>query len=543
MAEDTVQPQDLLGDFSGPVNEAIARLEQDDIVARIWAGDHTVWRNAPTEIENRLGWLSVIAEMESQAASLTSFASEIKDAGFNRVVLLGMGGSRLGPEVIRQVISAPSNFPTLTVLGSTSPSALREMAKSIDPDKTLFIVSSKSGGTIEPNAVYQYFRSIVVASVSESRVGDHFIAITDHGTTLESLANEHQFRRIFLNPRDIGGRYSVLSYFGLVPAALMGVDVGKLLARASMEAAKSPGPINLEHDSGTWLGAFLATVVNRGRDKLTVLTSPSLASFAFWVEQLLAESTGKQGTGLIPVVGEPMLEIQAYPDDRSFVFLRMKGDDNAKEDLAIERLAAAGHPVARLEMQDRYDIGGEFFRWELATSVAGAIMGIHPFDQPDVQAAKDSTRAILDTFLRGGHLPEPQLPGGIQDLLAKASPGDYLAIMVYAKESEGIDAAISLLRKIVADRYKIATTTAYGPRFLHSTGQLHKGGPATGLYLQLTVDETDLAIPGEEYGFGTLIKAQAQGDYQALEWKNRRLVRVHLGEDAESGILRLLGGL
>jgi hypothetical protein len=323
----------------------------------------------------------------------------------------------------------------------------------------------------------------------------------------------------------------------------MGVDVGKLLARASMEAAKSPGPINLEHDSGTWLGAFLATVVNRGRDKLTVLTSPSLASFAFWVEQLLAESTGKQGTGLIPVVGEPMLEIQAYPDDRSFVFLRMKGDDNAKEDLAIERLAAAGHPVARLEMQDRYDIGGEFFRWELATSVAGAIMGIHPFDQPDVQAAKDSTRAILDTFLRGGHLPEPQLPGGIQDLLAKASPGDYLAIMVYAKESEGIDAAISLLRKIVADRYKIATTTAYGPRFLHSTGQLHKGGPATGLYLQLTVDETDLAIPGEEYGFGTLIKAQAQGDYQALEWKNRRLVRVHLGEDAESGILRLLGGL
>jgi glucose-6-phosphate isomerase len=543
MAEDTVQPQDLLGDFSGPVNEAIARLEQDDIVARIWAGDHTVWRNAPTEIENRLGWLSVIAEMESQAASLTSFASEIKDAGFNRVVLLGMGGSRLGPEVIRQVISAPSNFPTLTVLGSTSPSALREMAKSIDPDKTLFIVSSKSGGTIEPNAVYQYFRSIVVASVSESRVGDHFIAITDHGTTLESLANEHQFRRIFLNPRDIGGRYSVLSYFGLVPAALMGVDVGKLLARASMEAAKSPGPINLEHDSGTWLGAFLATVVNRGRDKLTVLTSPSLASFAFWVEQLLAESTGKQGTGLIPVVGEPMLEIQAYPDDRSFVFLRMKGDDNAKEDLAIERLAAAGHPVARLEMQDRYDIGGEFFRWELATSVAGAIMGIHPFDQPDVQAAKDSTRAILDTFLRGGHLPEPQLPGGIQDLLAKASPGDYLAIMVYAKESEGIDAAISLLRKIVADRYKIATTTAYGPRFLHSTGQLHKGGPATGLYLQLTVDEIDLAIPGEEYGFGTLIKAQAQGDYQALEWKNRRLVRVHLGEDAESGILRLLGGL
>jgi glucose-6-phosphate isomerase len=543
MAEGTVQPQDLLGEFAGPVNEAIARLEQQDVVARIWAGDHTVWRSAPTEIEDRLGWLSIIDEMANQAASLTSFASEIRNAGFNRVVLLAMGGSRLGPEVIRQVFDAPPNFPALTVLGSTSPSALREIAKSIDPDKTLFIVSSKSGGTIEPNAAYQYFRSIVAAGVGESRIGEHFIAITDPGTPLESLANEHRFRRVFLNPRDIGGRYSVLSYFGLVPAALIGLDVGRLLARAAVAAAKSPGPINREHDSGTWLGAFLGTVVSKGRDKLTMITSPSLASFAFWVEQLLAESTGKQGTGIIPVVGEPMLETQAYPDDRAFIFLRMQSDDNALEDLAVEGLAAAGHPVARLDILDEYDIGGEFFRWELAASVAGALMGIHPFDQPDVQATKDSTRAILDTFVRVGHLPEPQLSDGVKVLLAKASPGDYLAIMVYAEESDGIDAAISLLRKIVANRYKIATTTAYGPRFLHSTGQLHKGGPATGLYLQLTVDEGDLEIPGEKYGFGTLIKAQAQGDYQALVWKNRRLARVHLGEDAESGILKLLTGL
>jgi glucose-6-phosphate isomerase len=543
MAERADQPHDLLGEFSEPVNETIARLEQQEIVARIWAGDHTVWHEEPTEIEDRLGWLAIVREMADQVVSLTAFANEIKDSDFNRVVLLGMGGSSLGPEVIRQVIGDAPNFPTLTVLDSTSPASLRSVTRSIDPARTLFVVSSKSGGTIEPNSFYKYFRQIVVASVGESRAGEHFIAITDFGSPLESLAGEHGFRRVFFNPADMGGRYSVLSYFGLVPAALMGVDVGRLLARASMTAAKSPGPINLEHDSGAWLGAFMGTAVNRGRDKLTLITSPRVASFGLWLEQLLAESTGKQGTGIVPVVGEPLLDIDAYGDDRAFVFLRMHSDDNAQADVVTERLAAAGHPVARLDIADTYDIGAEFFRWELATSVAGALLGIHPFDQPDVQAAKDSTGAILDAFVRAGHLPDPPVPGDVQELLAKAMIGDYLAIMVYAEPSDGLDAAIGLLRELVAKRYKIATTTAYGPRFLHSTGQLHKGGPGTGLYLQLTVDEEDLVIPGEAYGFATLIMAQAMGDYQALEDKNRRLVRVHLGEDAESGILRLLGGI
>jgi glucose-6-phosphate isomerase len=540
MAERTDQPHNLLGEFTEPVNEAIARLEQEDSVARIWAGDHTVWCEDHTEIENRLGWLAIMKEMANQVLPLTDLASEIKDAGFNRVVLLGMGGSSLGPEVVRQVLGRAPNFPALTVLDSTSPSSLRSVTRSIDPARTLFILSSKSGETIEANSFYKYFRQIIVASVSEPRAGEHFIAITDPGTPLASLAAKDLFRRVFLNPPDIGGRYSVLSYFGLVPAALIGVDIGMLLARASTAAEKSPGPISLEHDSGAWLGAVMATVANKGRDKLTLITSPNVTSFGLWVEQLLAESTGKQGSGIIPVVGEPLLDIDAYGDDRAFIFLRMQGDDNARADVAIERLAAAGHPVARLDINDPYDIGGEFFRWELATSVAGALLGIHPFNQPDVQSAKDATGVILDAAVRAGHLPEAPPSGDVQNMLDQASPSDYLAIMVYAEQSDGIDVAICLLRELVAKRYKIATTTAYGPRFLHSTGQLHKGGPDTGIYLQLTVDEEDLVIPGEAYGFATLIRAQAMGDYQALHEKHRRLVRVHLGQDAESGILRLL---
>jgi glucose-6-phosphate isomerase len=542
MTEGTRQPAAMLGKFATPVNEAIARLERDDVVARIWNADHTVWSEDPTEIADRLGWLHVTREMAAQVANLTQFANEIKSSSFNQVVLLGMGGSSLGPEVIRQVIGSAGNYPKLIVLDSTSPAKLRSVTRSINPARTLFIVSSKSGGTIELNSFYKYFRKLVAEAVGETEAGSHFVAITDPGTSLESLAEEQGFKRVFQNPTDMGGRYSVLSFFGMVPATLMGVDIGRLLARAEA-AAEPPGPISLEKDSGAWLGAYMGTAVQAGRDKLTLITSPRVVSFGLWVEQLLAESTGKQGTGIVPIVGEPLLETEAYGDDRAFVFLRVEGDDNAQADVATERLAAAGHPVVRLDIADAYDIGGEFFRWELATAVAGALLEIHPFDQPDVQGAKDATGRVLDTFLADGGLPEPAPSGDVQDLLGTAAPGDYLAIMVYAEPSEGIDIAVGLLRKLVAERYKIATSTAYGPRFLHSTGQLHKGGPSTGLYLQFTVDEEDLTIPGEAYGFGTLISAQAMGDYQALVENNRRLVRVHLGEDAEAGILRLLGGI
>ena len=543
MTERTRQPAAMLGEFAAPVNEAIARLERDNVVARVWNEDHTVWREDPAEIADRLGWLHIMREMAAQVPNLTQFANEIKSSFFNQVVLLGMGGSSLGPEVIRQVIGSAGNYPKLTVLDSTSPAKLRSLTRSIDPARTLFIVSSKSGGTIEPNSFYKYFRKIVADVVGEAEAGSHFIAITDPGTSLESLAEEQGFRRVFENPPDMGGRYSVLSFFGMVPATLIGVDIGRLLARAEAVAAESPGPIDLEKDSGAWLGAYMGAAVQQGRDKLTLITSPRVASFGLWVEQLLAESTGKEGTGIVPIVGEPLLETEAYGDDRAFVFLRVEGDDNAQADVATERLAAAGHPVVRLDIADAYDIGGEFFRWELATAVAGALLEIHPFDQPDVQAAKDATGRVLDAFLADGGLPEPAPSGDVQDLLADAVPGDYLAIMAYAEPSEGIDAAVTLLRKLVAQRYKIATSMAYGPRFLHSTGQLHKGGPSTGLYLQFTVDDEELAIPGEPYGFDTLISAEAMGDYQALADNKRRLLRVHLGEDAEAGILRLLGGI
>jgi len=543
MTEGTRQPSDLLGEFATPVNELIARLERDDIVARVWAADHTVWREDPTEIVDRLGWLRVIKEMAGQVANLTAFANEIKSSFFNHIVLLGMGGSSLGPEVVREVMGSAGGYPALTVLDSTAPSTLRSLTRAIDPARTLFIVSSKSGGTIEPNSFYKYFRKLVADMVGEPEAGSPFIAITDPGTSLENLADDQGFRRVFLNPTDMGGRYSVLSFFGLVPAALIGVDIGRLLARAEGIAAKSPGPISLDGDSGAWLGAYIAAAAKEGREKLTLIASARVASFGLWAEQLLAESTGKQGTGIVPIVGEPLLEAEAYGDDRAFVFLRVEGDDNAQADVATERLAAAGHPVVRLDIADAYAIGGEFFRWELATAVAGALLDIHPFDQPDVQAAKDSSGRVLATFLDEGHLPDPAPAGDLQDLLASAMPGDYLAIMAYAEPSEGLDSAAGLLRKLVAERYKIATSMAYGPRFLHSTGQLHKGGPNTGLYLQFTVDDEDLEIPGETYGFGTLIAAQAMGDYQALLDKKRRLVRVHLGDDAEAGILRLLGGI
>jgi glucose-6-phosphate isomerase len=543
MTEDTRQPAAMLGEFATPVNEAIARLERDDIVARIWAADHTVWSDDPTEISDRLGWLNVMREMASQVANLTTFANEIKDSFFNHVVVLGMGGSSLGPEVIHQVIGGAGHYPKLTVLDSTSPTALRSVARTIDPARTLFIVSSKSGGTIEPNSFYKYFRRLVENKVGRPDAGSHFVAITDPGTSLETLAEEQRFRRVFQNPTDMGGRYSVLSFFGMVPATLIGVDIGRLLARAEAVAGQSPGRVDLDEDSGAWLGAYLATAVKEGRDKLTLITSPKVRSFGLWVEQLLAESTGKLGTGIIPVVGEPLLETEAYGEDRAFVFLRVEGDDNAEADVATERLAAAGFPVVRLDIADAYDIGGEFFRWELATAVAGALMAIHPFDQPDVQAAKDGTASALDAFAADEKLPDPAPSGDVQDLLAQAKPGDYLAIMIYAEPSDSLEAAGNLLRKLVADRYKIATTLAFGPRFLHSTGQLHKGGPASGLYLQFTVDDEDLGIPGEPYGFGTLISAQAMGDFQALAGAKRRLVRVHLGDDAEAGILRLLGGI
>lgn len=531
------------GDFADNIEDAIAKLDRENVVARIWSREHTVWRDDPTEIVDRLGWLSVARDMREQVENLRQFATEIRDAFYKHIVLLGMGGSSLGPEVIRQTLGSSDGYPRLIVLDSTMPSAVRAVERAIDPARTVFVVSSKSGGTIEPNSFYKYFRSLVADAIGEADAGSRFVAVTDAGTPLVKLGDEEDFRHVFEAPPDIGGRYSVLSPFGLVPAALAGVDIERLLDRALAVSARSTADTPTAENPSAWLGAFMGATALGGRDKLTLITSPLIASFGLWVEQLIAESTGKEGRGIVPIAGEPIVDVEAYGDDRAFVYLRIEGDQNAEVDVLTERLTGAGHPLVRFDIADAYDLGAEFFRWEFATAVAGALLEVQPFDQPDVQAAKDAAGHMLDQFKETGELPVPPEPGQIGDLLDQAGNGDYFAIMAYAQETQGVDSAMSVLRKKVMERHKIATTLGYGPRFLHSTGQLHKGGPNSGLFLQLTVDDEDLSIPGEPFGFLTLASAQAMGDHQALVEGKRRVVRVHLGDDAEAGLLRLLGGI
>ena len=522
-----------LGEYTPDVEDALAHLQKREIVDRIWRRDHKVWKPDPTEIDNRLGWLTVTDTMREQVSELEEFAQEARDAGYKHVVLLGMGGGSLGPEVLRQTFGSSPGYPQLIVLDSTVPSSVQAVHEAIDPACTLFLVSSKSGSTTEPNVFYAYFRQLVEKSVGEDRAGQNFVAITDPGTSLAKLAQGNGFWRIFLNPPDIGGRYSVLSYFGLVPAALIGVDVNNLLDRADRMRESSASCVPVNENPSAWLGTVMGVLAKRGRDKLTVITSPAIVSFGLWAEQLIAESTGKEGNGLVPIAGEPLADPQEYGDDRLFVYLRLDRDANTTIDAAIKSIEDSGHPVVRLGLSDKYDLGGEFFRWELATAIAGEALEINPFDQPNVQAAKDMTESVLTQFESTGNLPKMEDQGSPERLLAESRQGDYLAIMVYLRQTPDLDRAMDLLRRNVTKRHGIATTMGYGPRFLHSTGQLHKGGPDSGLFLQLTADHIrDLSIPGERFSFGVLADAQAVADLRALRNSNRRVARVHLGSDA-----------
>ena len=541
-----------LGSYQSDVEATLADLQQRDVLGRIWRGDHTVWKPDPTEITDRLGWLTVSDMMCEQAPALQAFAEEVRDAGFRHLVLLGMGGSSLGPEVLRQTLSASSGqafgsapgYPELIVLDSTVPGWVQAVTEAIDPARTLFLVSSKSGSTTEPNTFYAHFRRLVEQAVGKEQAGQNFIAVTDPKTSLDKLGQEQGFRRVFLNPADIGGRYSVLSYFGLVPAALAGLDITRLLDRADCMREGCASCVPAHDNPGAWLGVVMGVLAQQGRDKLTLVTSPSISSFGLWVEQLIAESTGKQGKGIIPVAGEPLAAPDSYGEDRLFVHLRLEDDDNSDTDTSTERIESSGHPVVRLALRDKYDLGAEFFRWEFATAVAGAVLNIHPFDQPNVQAAKEMTERVLAQFQASGKLPQMEASGPLKSLLTQAEPGDYLAIMAYIRQTPEVDQALAALRRRVMERHGIATTLGYGPRFLHSTGQLHKGGPASGLFLQLTADHVeDVSIPGEPYTFGALADAQALGDLQALRGSERRAVRVHLGSDNEASIHRLAAGL
>ena len=529
---------------SPDLEAALADLQNREVIARIWRKDHTVWKPDPGEITNRLGWLTVTDLMAEQIPALTSFAEEIRKAGFRNVVLLGMGGAALGSEVLRQTFGSAAGYPELIVLDSTVPACVQAVTESIDPAHTLFLVSSKSGGTIETLSFYKYFRHLVELALGKKRAGQNFVAITDSGTSLAKLAGEAEFRRVFLNPTDVGGRYSVLSYFGLVPAVLMGIDIAALLERANYMREQCASGVPASENLGALLGVTMATLARQGRDKLTLVTSPSIGSLGLWVEQMLAESLGKDGKGIIPVAGEPLTAPAGYGDDRLFVCLRLEGDDNSAVDTAMEQIKSSRQPVVNLELRERYDLGAEFFRWEFATAVAGAILGIHPFDQPDVQAAKDLTERVLQEYQVSGHLPAVTTSHFFANLLTEARQGDYLAVMAYVRQTPEVDRALTELRRKVTKQYRIATTLGYGPRLLHSTGQLHKGGSNTGLFLQLTADhEKDLPIPGEPYTFGVLADAQALGDLQALQSLGRRVVRIHLGSGDGATIRTLVSKL
>ena len=512
------------------VRTLLAKLEAKDVVGRVWRKDHTVWKPEPTEIEDRLGWLTVARDMRGEVSALEGFAQEVRVAGYRHVVLLGIGGSSLGPEVLRGVFGPVEGYPQLIVLDSTVPAVVRSVSETVAPGRTLFLVSSKSGSTIEPNCLYAHFRAVVEQARGQ-QAGEHFVAITDAGTVLERLATEAGFRRTFLNPPDIGGRYSVLSYFGLLPAALMGLDVTRLLQRAEAMAQKCGPDRPVSENPGAWLGAAMAQMVSEGRDKLTLVTSPHIESFGLWIEQLLAESTGKEGKGIIPVVGEPHLSPEGYGEDRQFVYLRLEDDDNVESDDFALAIAEASHPLICIDLQDRYELGAEFYRWEFATAVACAVLGIHPFDQPDVQASKDMTDAMLAHVRQTGELLAVQAETSFDQLLVGIQPDSYVAILAYCQQTPEVDASISLLRQRITQRYGVATTAGYGPRYLHSTGQLHKGGPASGVYLLLTTDpEPDVPIPGRPYTFGQLAQAQAMGDLRALRAASRPVAWVRLDD-------------
>ncbi len=514
------------------ITRTLEDLANSHAIERIWTRDHTLWKSNPTEIDNRLGWLTVLDHMQDGLADLRTFAQAAREAHTTDVVLLGMGGSSLGPEVLRCTFGASKGAPRLWVLDSTVPGWVRQVTKAIQPARTLFLVASKSGGTIEVMSLFAHFWELV-HHTKGNRGGAQFVAITDPGTGLEQLARERGFWRTFTNQPDIGGRYSVLSYFGLVPATLLGLDVGKLLTRALTMREACRQTTSPKNNPGAALGAMMAAMARAGRDKVTLLTSPALASFGLWVEQLLAESTGKEGTGLVPVAGEPLAPPTAYGTDRVFVSLRLRGDRNASLDRTVSALQRAGHPVFSLNLKDRYDLGGEFFRWEFATAIAGHALGIHPFDQPNVQESKDNTGRVLKEVQTQGRFPSlPSLTAkqALTQLLEQTAPNRYLAILAYTTPTAQIEVALRALRKAIMVRHRIATTAGYGPRYLHSTGQLHKGGPNSGLFLEL-VDtmKPDVPVPEKFYTFGTLAQAQAIGDLQSLQTHQRPAVRIALG--------------
>lgn len=539
-----------LGSFAEAVETALAKMTSDKVVSRIWAHDHTVWRPDPADISNRLAWLDAPERTLAGLEDVRGFVDRVREDGYTHALLLGMGGSSLAPEVLSKSFGAAEGYLDLAVLDSTDPGAVLAHAARLDPVRTLFVVSSKSGTTVEPLSFFKYFYGRVEAAVGAEGAGDHFVAITDPGSMLASMAEDLRFRRTFLNDPNIGGRYSALSYFGMVPAAIIGADPQLLLDRAMTMACECGGGGCPERDdnAGAGLGAVMGALASAGVDKLTLLLSPKIDSFGDWVEQLVAESTGKDGRGILPVVRERPGDPEDYGRDRFFVHIRMQDDDTHDE--TAETMRRAGFPVVVLSMNDTYDLGGQFFLWEMATAVAGHILDVQPFDQPDVEAAKVLAREMVASYKERGELKDDERaqwgPESLRQFLSAGREGDYVAIQAYLPPSTSADDALNILRARLRNKYKMATTVGYGPRFLHSTGQLHKGDAGRGLFVQLTGENAaDAPIPDEagsgksSISFGLLETSQAIGDRKALSQAGRRVIRFHLGTDAAEDIKRL----
>jgi transaldolase/glucose-6-phosphate isomerase len=555
--------QAQLDGYQSRLDAALSEIASQRVIQRIWLLDHTVWKPEPNEIANRLGWLDVAAEMRGELPRLEALAEQVRMAGCTHALLLGMGGSSLAPEVLRKTFGVAPGFLDLAVLDSTDPGAVLEYTRQLDPARTLYIVSTKSGGTVETFSFLKYFYNHVASVLGAKQAGEHFIAITDPGSKLAEVAEQLGFRAVLLNNPNIGGRYSALSFFGLAPAALVGVNLKTLLERAEGMRLACQADVNGEVlNPGALLGSIIGELAKAGRDKLTLIISPAVCTFGDWVEQLIAESTGKDGKGILPVVGEPIGEPEIYGPDRAFVYLRLAEDHS--HDLALLALEAAGHPVIRIEMRDLYDLGAQFFLWEFATAVAGERLGIQPFDQPNVEAAKALARKMVAAYHQEGKLPQLtpvvrdqgiEVYGDVQadslaqawkSFLSQAGPGSYIAIQAYIQPGEESDASLLALRDRLRQATRLAVTTGYGPRFLHSTGQLHKGDAGQGLFVQITADpEQDVPIPDEagaqasSMTFGVLEAAQALGDRQALLDARRKVLRFHLGKDVLVGLSRL----
>jgi glucose-6-phosphate isomerase len=554
-----------LGPYQKTIDRALKEMNEKKIISRIWAHDHTVWKPEPPEITNRLGWLHSPEVMAESVERITDFVEGVLEDGYTEALLLGMGGSSLAPEVFRKTFGVKEGYLDLAVLDSTDPGAIVDYAERLTPERSLFIVSTKSGTTVETLSFFAFFYNWVKDSVGEERAGEHFMAITDPGSPLVELARRYRFRECFLNDPNIGGRYSVLSFFGLVPAALIGMDIPHLLhSAAAMKGTCEPSNDPVEGDNpGARLGVVLGELAKSGRDKVTLISSPGIDNFGDWAEQLIAESTGKEDKGILPVVGESIGPAGGYGEDRLFAYMHLAGEKGHEESLA--QLERAGHPVVRLPLNGLYDLGGYFFLWEMAVAVAGHRLGINPFDQPNVEEAKAAARRITAAYKEKGSLPSetPALTGegiavygditadtpsdALTRFLGSAQPGAYIAIQAFLQPTPEVYDGLQGLRTDLRDRFRLATTLGFGPRYLHSTGQLHKGDAGKGLFLQFTSDDPrDAEIPDEpgsnksSITFGVLKAAQAMGDRQALIARGRKVIRFHFEGDLIRDLMRLM---